>query len=206
MADPTADTRPPEPNQLLPEDYFCRLTPEQFNPSGALIELDLGCGDGSFLIDMAAHNPERQFVGVERLMGRVRKVCRKAQREGLENVRVLRLETLYTLQWLLPENSVDRIHLLCPDPWPKARHHKRRIMQEPFFKAVVKTLKPGGEFLFKTDDPDYAQWAEEHTAAFKEWTRKSWDQDDFFYPKTDFQRQWEAEGKSMFSLRFVTPA
>ena len=202
MADPTADQRPPEPNQIVPADYFQRLTEAELNPSGAPLELDLGCGDGSFLIEMAKQFPERQFIGVERLMGRVRKVCRRAYREGLENVRVLRLETLYTLEWLLPENSVDRIHLLCPDPWPKARHHKRRIMQEPFFEAVVKALKPGGEFLFKTDDPDYAEWAEEHTAAFQQWTRLPWTGEEFFYAKTDFQQQWEAEGKSMFPMRF----
>jgi len=135
-------------------------------------------------------------------MGRVRKVCKRAMRQNLENVQVLRLETLYTMQWLLPKHSVDRIHLLCPDPWPKARHHKRRIMQEPLFQAITEVLKPEGEFLFKTDDLDYYEWAVEHTEAFSGFTRLDWNENDFFYPKTDFQRQWEAQGKKMNTLRF----
>ena len=90
---------------------------------------------------------------------------------------------------------------LCPDPWPKAKHHRRRLFQEPFLNAVVRVLKPGGEFLFKTDHEEYFEWSEEHLAAFDKLERLSWEEDDFFYPKTDFQIQWEAEGKSLQGLR-----
>jgi len=200
--DPTSDSRPPEPNQLIPADYFRRLERSEICAEETPLEIDLGCGDGSFLLDLAGKYPTHHFIGVERLMGRVRKVCKRAIRQNLENVQVLRLETLYTMQWLLPKHSVDRIHLLCPDPWPKARHHKRRIMQEPLFQAITEVLKPEGEFLFKTDDLDYYEWAVEHTEAFSGFTRLDWNENDFFYPKTDFQRQWEAQGKKMNTLRF----
>lgn len=206
MPDPTSDSKPPEPNQLVPADYFVPLRREEICAEDVSLELDLGCGDGSFLLDLAEKYPDRHFVGVERLMGRVRKVCRKARQRGLENVEVLRLETLYTMQWLMPESSVDRVHVLCPDPWPKAKHHKRRIMQAPFFEAVCRVLKPEGEFLFMTDDEPYYEWAIEHTEAFDGLKRLPWEEDDFFYPKTDFQQQWEAEGKSMNRLRFVPNA
>ena len=131
---------------------------------GAPLEVDLGCGDGSFLVEMARHFPERRFLGVERLLGRVRKVCRKLQRAGLENARVLRLESRYTVEWLLPGDSVSRLHLLCPDPWPKARHHRRRLLQPEFLAAVARVLEPGGEFLFKTDNEEYFEWALEQFA------------------------------------------
>lgn len=198
-------TRPAEPNELVPADYFAELSLKEYFDPGRPLEVDLGCGDGKFVLEMAEQFPERDFLAVERLLGRVRKVCRQSQKRGLQNLKVLRLESLYTLEWLLPALSVDRLHLLCPDPWPKAKHHRRRMFQEPFLKALVRVLKPGGEFLFKTDHPEYFEWSEEHLAAFEGLERLDWAEDDFFYPKTDFQLQWEAEGKSLQRLRARKP-
>ena len=198
-------SRPTEPNELVPEDYFTELPVTDHFPGNAPLEIDLGCGDGSFVLGMAEHYPERNFLAVERLLGRVRKVCKRSHKMGLENLKVLRLESLYTLEWLLPESCVDRLHLLCPDPWPKARHHRRRLFQEPFLKAVVRVLKPGGELLFKTDHDEYFEWSEEHLAEFDQLERLSWEEDDFFYPKTDFQIQWEGQGKSLQALRARKP-
>jgi tRNA (guanine-N7-)-methyltransferase len=135
----------------------------------------------------------------------VRKVCKKLTRRQLENVRVLRLESRYVVEWLLPEASVSRLHLLCPDPWPKLRHHRRRVMQLEFLEAVRRSLVPGGEFLFMTDHEEYFEWAAEKVAAYGKFERLEWAEDTFFYPKTDFQMQWEAEGKSMFRLRSRRP-
>ena len=193
--------RPVEPNELVPADYFKELPLEEYFANDAPLEIDLGCGDGSFILGMAEHYPDRNFLAVERLLGRVRKVCKRSHKMDLKNLKVLRLESLYTLEWMLPESCVDRLHLLCPDPWPKAKHHRRRLFQEPFLNAVVRVLKPGGEFLFKTDHEEYFEWSEEHLVAFDKLERLSWEEDDFFYPKTDFQIQWEAEGKSLQGLR-----
>jgi len=193
--------RPVEPNELVPADYFKELALGEYFANDAPLEIDLGCGDGSFVLGMAEHYPDRNFLAVERLLGRVRKVCKRSRKMGLKNLKVLRLESLYTLEWMLPESCVDRLHLLCPDPWPKAKHHRRRLFQEPFLNAVVRVLKPGGEFLFKTDHEEYFEWSEEHLAAFDKLERLIWEENDFFYPKTDFQIQWEAEGKSLQGLR-----
>ena len=194
-------TRPAEPCEFVPDDYFARLPYGSIFENENPLEVDLGCGDGSFLLEMARHYLERNFLGVERLLGRVRKVCRKADRLGLTNLKVLRLESLYTVEWLLPENSVSRLHLLCPDPWPKAKHHKRRLVQQPFLNALHKTLAPEGEFLFKTDHPGYFEWAEEEIDRSPHFTRLKWNDDTFFYPKTDFQIQWESQGKTLQSYR-----
>lgn len=198
--------RPTEPNELVPEDYFAEINPSDFFANDGPLEVDLGCGDGKFVLEMAEKYPERNFVAVERLLGRVRKVCRGAEKRGLKNLRVLRLESLYTLEWLFPQGGIDRLHLLCPDPWPKAKHHRRRLFQRPFLDAVVRVLKPGGEFLFKTDHEEYFEWSEEHLAEYDGLERLDWPEDAFFYPKTDFQLQWEAEGKSLQSLRARKPA
>ncbi len=197
--------RPPLAGEFVPAHYFRKLERGEICRDGRPLEVDLGCGDGSFLMEMAREHPERDFLGVERLLGRVRKVCRKITRRHLDNARVLRLDSRYVVEWLLPETSVSRLHLLCPDPWPKLRHHRRRVMQVEFFDAVRRALVPGGEFLFMTDHEEYFRWAAEKVAAYGAFERLEWTEDSFFYPKTDFQVQWEAEGKSMFRLRSRKP-
>lgn len=193
--------RSPEPREFIPEDYFQRIPPNELFPASQPLEVDLGCGDGTFALKMAAHHGDRNFLAVERLLGRVRKVCRKAEQGDLTNLKVLRLEARYTVEWLLPKHSVSRLHLLFPDPWPKARHHKRRLFQCDFLTSVVEVLVPGGEFLFKTDHEEYYEWALEELAAFEGLQKIEWAEDAFFYPQTDFEQQWRAEGRSVFSLR-----
>ena len=198
---PSDSFRPAEPFEFVPPDYFRRLQADELF-GGEPVEVDLGCGDGSFLLAMARHYPERRFLGVERLLGRVRKVCRKLRREGLENAGVLRLESRYTVEWLLPEASVSRLHLLCPDPWPKAKHHRRRLIQPEFLAAVSRVLRPGGEFLFKTDSEEYFEWALEHFEGCARLVAEEWPDDAFFYPQTDFEQQWLAEGRTIRRARF----
>jgi tRNA (guanine-N7-)-methyltransferase len=114
--------------ELIPDSYFAPLDlPKIFNRVAPL-EVDLGCGDGSFLTDLAERSPRRDFIGIERLFGRARSACSKAARRKLTNVRVLRIENSYAVEYLFPRNSVAVFHLLFPDPWPKRRHHRRRVV------------------------------------------------------------------------------
>lgn len=191
--------------ELVPQHYFRQMERDEVCRDSRSLEMDLGCGDGSFLMDMARQYPERDFIGTERLLGRVRKVCRKITRSRLENARVLRLDSRYVVEWLMPEECVTRLHLLCPDPWPKLRHNRRRIMQVEFLNAVRRALVPGGEFLFMTDHEEYFIWARERVRNFAKLELLDWNEDSFFYPKTDFQMQWEGEGKSMHRLRCRKP-
>ena len=192
--------------EYMPENYFATARGETIFGNDHPLEVDLGCGDGSFLLEMAQHYPQRNFLGVERLLGRVRKVCRKAERLGLSNLKVLRLDSKYTVEWLLETHCVSRLHLLCPDPWPKERHHKRRLVQVSFFKALQRVIQPGGEFCFKTDHPEYFAWVQERAMEFGQFNELEWPEGAFFYPKTDFQVQWEAQGKRIHQLRFQNPS
>jgi len=184
-------------NHYIPEDYFRVHTGQDIFGNNHPLEIDLGCGDGKFLLEMAEKHPEKNFLGVELLLGRVRKVCKKAEKRGLTNVRVLRLDSKYVAEWFFKAESVARIHLLCPDPWPKAKHHKRRLVQQDFLAAVRKVLIPEGFFCFKTDHDEYFEWVLEELKNFAKLNIIPWQNDDFFYPKADFQLQWEAQGKTI---------
>ena len=189
----------------MPEDYFRRLEMgEVFADPSRPLEVDVGCGDGGFLIAMATALPDRNFLGIERLLGRVRKVGRRAGRAGITNLKVLRLESTYVVGWLLPEAAVARLHLLCPDPWPKKKHHGRRIVQPEFVAAIHRALQPGGEFLFKSDHAAYFEEAVATVVGTGLLESVAWPEDAFFYAETDFERQWRADGKPIHQVRCVT--
>ena len=121
----------------------------------AALEVELGAGDGSFLAQWAASNGECNFIGVERLLGRLRKLDRKGQRLGLANLRLIRIEAGYFLDYLLPKTSVTALHVYFPDPWPKRRHRRHRLINEHFTNSAARILVPGGMVYLRTDDADY---------------------------------------------------
>src|SRR6266404_8782841 len=129
---------------LVPVNCFAPLDFEEIFHRSARVEVDLGCGDGSFLAAVAGQNPDRDFLGVERLLGRVRTACRRIERAGVTNARFLRLEIPYVLEHLLPRNSVETFHLMFPDPWPKRRHAPRRLVTENFLASIHRALIPNG--------------------------------------------------------------
>jgi tRNA (guanine-N7-)-methyltransferase len=119
------------------------------------LQVELGAGDGSFLAQYAALHPEWNFIGVERLLGRLRKIERKGKRAGLANVRGVRIEASYFLEYLLPKKSAAALHIYFPDPWPKRRHRKHRLINERFPLLARDALAPGGAVYLRTDDADY---------------------------------------------------
>lgn len=186
---------------FVPQDFFRRYTVADIFGSGETCEVDLGCGDGGFLLQMAEHYPETRFLGVERLLGRIRKVCNESERRGLDNVRGLRIESRYFLEWLMEPGCISRLHYLFPDPWPKEKHHKNRLFQDSFIPVLHRALAPDGELLFKTDYEEYFEWCCERLNASPLFAQAAWDAP--FYPKTDFQKQWEAMGKPIFAARYT---
>lgn len=189
---------------FIPSDYFRELRKDElFGDPDKPLEIDIGCGDGSFLQQLAASHPERNFLGLERLLGRVDKTARHIRRTGLTNARVLRLESSYSVGWLLPTKGVSRAHLLCPDPWPKKSHRKHRIINQPeFLDGIERVLVPGGEFLLKSDDADFFENALEVMSDRPAFTRIDWPDDEFPYPQTAFEKQWIALGRVMNRARW----
>jgi tRNA (guanine-N7-)-methyltransferase len=119
------------------------------------LELELGSGDGSFLVELGRSCPDHNFIGVERLLGRIRKLDRKGHRAGLTNVRGVRIESSYFLRYLLPAHSATALHIYFPDPWPKRKHRRHRLINEDFPSLAQTVLTPLGTVYLRTDDQDY---------------------------------------------------
>jgi tRNA (guanine-N7-)-methyltransferase len=146
--------------KVVPENYVAALDLEKIFGRRGPLQVDLGCGEGSFLCELAARFPDKNFLGIERLGGRVEKASRRGpSRTGIkiDNIRVLQMETSYAVRYLLPSESVETFYLLFPDPWPKRRHHRRRIFSPEFLDSIHRALEPGGVLHIATDHLDYFQ-------------------------------------------------
>lgn len=151
------ERRTAAPASLLyrPASYFERLPIASMFRASQPLEVELGSGDGNFLVDYACRHPDHNFLGIERLLGRIRKIDRKGLRAGLVNLSLLRIEAGYFLEWLLPDQCVWRLHIYFPDPWPKRRHVHNRLVGERFPGLAQRVLQPGGRVYLRTDNPDY---------------------------------------------------
>ena len=132
------------------------------------LEVELGCGDASFLVNYARLHPDRNFIGVERLAGRIRKLDRKGRRAGLANLRGVRIESSYFLEYLLPPRSAAALHIYFPDPWPKRKHWKHRLVSEQFPKIAALALVRNGVIYLRTDDENYFKQMQSVFAASQE--------------------------------------
>jgi tRNA (guanine-N7-)-methyltransferase len=142
------------PSRLIALDSLTdHLDLEKIFGRKAPLHVDLGCGDGSFLCVLAQRMPHKNFLGIERLLTRVRTSARKAA--TLDNVRLLRVESSYAVRYLLPAESVETFYLLFPDPWPKRRHHRRRIVTPDFLSSIHAALQKNRSIYIATDDVDY---------------------------------------------------
>lgn len=123
--------------------------------------VELGFGRGEFLQDLAAGSPEQAFVGVEISFKRTLKLARRLARTPLRNVRLVQGRAEEFVRDALPDQSVACFWINFPDPWPKARHARRRLIQPPFALLLARRLVPGGALRVATDDPEYAAWIAE---------------------------------------------
>jgi tRNA (guanine-N7-)-methyltransferase len=169
---------------LCPGALFAREQP---------LHVELGAGDGSFLAAYAQAHREWNFIGLERLLGRLRKIEKKARRAGLENVRLVRIEAEYFTRYLLRPGSVAAMHIYFPDPWPKRRHWKNRLINPEFTQVLRKAMVPEGVVHLRTDDaPYFAQMIESFSgnAAFE----KIVTPEELLEFVTDFERGFHARG------------
>lgn len=196
----TDDQAPEAAFEVFPNDILQPLHLGEIFLQSQPVEVDLGSGPGQFLIEASRRYPNHNFLGVERLLGRVRKTRRRAWKLGLNNLKILRFEIDYTVRYLLPPGSIRRFHLSFPDPWPKRRHQRRRVVNQKFFEAAHTALEAGGELWIKTDHAEYfssiKRLIPEVQFQFAEWV-------DHEYPSTDFEDQFALKQLPIYRLRLL---
>lgn len=174
------------------------------SPASEQRELDLGCGKGSFTAELARIYPEKTIFGADIKIDRLRKMLNKAKQNKSDN-----LHGLYCLAWELiaaqsPDQYFDRIHVLCPDPWPKDKHRRNRLLSSEFLASLCSKIKTGGTLHLATDDIPYFEWMKTVTSQAPYLLAESELIDDVRHIQTDFEREFAKEGKPVHHLSFRT--
>lgn len=195
-------TFPPLPDDLLaqPQKAYVSMGSWFERPEQPL-HLEIGSGKGTFLVQEAPGAPGVNFVGIEYEREFFAFAADRIRRSGLRNVRMLCLDASTFVAWRVPSRSVSVLHLYFPDPWPKTRHHKRRMIQDEFLRTCTRILVPGGELRVATDHGPYWSWMRDH---FDRWTRPgdAFEEIDFQRPSgaregelvgTNFERKYRRE-------------
>lgn len=171
---------------------------------GLPVVVEIGFGNGDATIDIARQQSDHGFLGIEVFAAGIGNVLHELKTRHLYNVRIIRHDAVAVFEHMLPPASLQGIHLFFPDPWPKKRHHKRRIVQAAFISHVVTRLKTDGYIYATTDWPDYAEWmlrilTDEPGLTNTEQgfcNRKSW------RPVTRFERKAQEKGHEVYELYF----
>ena len=147
--------RKPEQERLILEPDG-PLDPQAIFGRRAPLRLEIGFGHGRFLSQMAAAHPDENFLGIEAQPIRVTKTAHWSNKRGADNVRLICGDANRLLSRIIPAASVHRLYILFPDPWPKQRHRRRRLVNRRFLLALTRCVAPGGRFIFASDTHNYA--------------------------------------------------
>jgi len=158
------------------------VDPRALKPDASEAWLEIGFGGGEHMAAQAARRPDVLVMGAEPFLNGAASALRHLDEAKVDNVRLFVGDARDLVQ-AMPEASLDRIFILFPDPWPKARHHKRRLVQADTAAMLASRLKPGGRLRFATDWADYADWALERLSRVLSWTAER--ADDWRVPPQD---------------------
>ncbi len=192
VATPDPEAGPIDPAALFPDAKECWF--------------EVGFGGGEHLAWQAAQNPDIGLIGAEPFVNGVAKLLSQIDELGLENIRVHFGDARPLLE-ALPDGSLAKLFVLHPDPWPKKRHHKRRMISAWFFKEASRLLRPGGELRVASDIPDYIRWTLMHarSAPGFDWTAETardWKERPADWPETRYEAKATREGRAAAYLIF----
>ncbi|HYM60563.1 MAG TPA: tRNA (guanosine(46)-N7)-methyltransferase TrmB [Thermoanaerobaculia bacterium] len=172
---------------------------ELFGNDHAVI-LEIGSGKGRFLIATAMERPDVNLIGIEKSLHYYRVIRDRVLKRGLRNIRLINYDAFLVLERMLPDASINEIHIYFPDPWPRKKEQKRRIIRPAALDEMRRVLTPGGWGIFVTDHRDYFEIA---APLLEQWFRcetRIPSPDD--PPRTNYEAKYREEGREIFEVRF----
>ena len=169
------------------------------------LELEIGSGKGTFLVQQASQLPGVNYVGIENANSFWRHAADRCRRHGLENVRLIRSDATFFVPYYVPDECLQQVHIYFPDPWPKKRHHKRRLINDSFLQQLHAKLAMRGLVRVATDHADYNNWITDHVSRLND----LFDRLPFSSPEsasqgelvgTNFERKYRRMGRSFYGL------
>jgi len=201
-------------NRLLPapvEEMPCVLAPGRLTPPldwhaifgrTGKIELEIGCGKGRYIVEAARLRPGSDLVGVERAGKWFRRAVQRAHRSSLPNLRLVQADAFDFLARWVPPGSAAAVHVYFPDPWPKQRHGKRRLLQPTLFHLAARALSTTGRLYLASDVEPYFQTAVAEIAALGLFEPQPWPEDAPDRIPTNFAVKYAREGRPLFYARY----
>lgn len=183
-----------------------QVDPMSYFDSPGPFELEIGCGKGGFLVSRAKAAPSARLLGIEWANKYFRYCADRLARWNLQNVRVMRTDAKYFVLRNLPPLSVTVLHLYHPDPWPKKRHHKRRLVQPDFVEAAARIIRNGGRFLIQSDHEPYFTQIVELVSAHRAFQTSEWEETrvpvDAGWSGTNFEIKYAREGRDIYRVAY----
>lgn len=164
--------------------------------------LELGCGWGEVILQLAEENPEIGFIGIERKWDRLKIIEKSIRKKNLTNLLLSSVDFQIFLSDIFPPNSFDTILMKFPDPWPKRKHHKKRAIDSHFLSTIYSLLKPNGKFYFATDHGGYFRRTLSHLRKLPQlkYSNQEWSKEGFLFPISEFEKRKLKEGKRIYYL------
>ena len=176
---------------------------EEFISCKKYIVLDIGCGEGEFILDLATNNPRKTFIGLEIKYGRIVKCLKKTKSNGLSNIRFILGDASILVNEVLPKDSLNKVFINNPDPWPKDKHRNNRIINSLLLNSLFLSIKRKGCLYIKTDSKEYYK---EIKNQLKE-TKFRFELDNSLFdkslPSTKFQEFYKKNKKKIFSIKLT---
>ncbi len=179
---------------------FVRLDlPELFGNDNRVV-LEIGSGKGRFLLSTAAEQRDVNFIGIEKSLHYHRVIRDRMLKRGLTNIRLINHDAFLVMRDMLAPASIDEIHVYFPDPWPRKREQKRRIIRPEVLTEMRRVLVPGGSGIYVTDHRDYFEAAAPVVGEFFRSERRIPTEND--PPRTNYEAKFREEGRPIFEVRF----
>ncbi|MEA2337380.1 MAG: tRNA (guanine-N7-)-methyltransferase [Thermoanaerobaculia bacterium] len=182
------------------ETGFVRLDLAELFANRNRVVLEIGSGKGRFLIAAATAQPEVNFIGIEKSLHYHRVIRDRVKKRGLTNIRLINHDAFLVLRDMLADASIGEIHIYFPDPWPRQREQKRRIIRAEVLTEVKRVLVPGGSGIYVTDHRDYYESAAPIIEQFFRSERRIPTPDD--PPRTNYEAKFRVEGREIYEVRF----